>query len=416
MPITRRVIGGALAGLGDTLSSYFAKQAEDALVRRRQAATQDAITAREQENKRADLVRQLTDKVAANPTQYDTLVAGAQLDPLLKGFDFSAIKPTPSTLLAPIETLLNSAKNPTDLPADIGSAMNARGVPATSGLPLANGASFGAQADYADATPQQNDLMNLAGRRLTQLADQQSADEASKVDQAGNIAQAEAYGQGIGKSAAATDTLDQDVANAVSKATTLAPVEARAVGQKAGAEESARLAVQYNPANIQSAAKRASEIAKAEALAKGDTTRLKYIETAKENAMQLGGQLERLMNLYGLAKKGDLKAASLYSDLSANLKPTIARASGYNGRLTNMEMSIAGGAIPGLKDALLGTSDQKFRFLRGLATYGPTVAAQLPPDASIDDYMSAVKRLVDQEPPPSGKPNITSVTPIRPPQ
>src|SRR5690348_12483000 len=107
MGVTRRsVVGGVFSGLGEGLGNYFAKQSEDALLRRRQAETQQAITQREQDAKRADLIRNFTDRVAQHPDQYETLAQGARLDPMLSGYDFSALKPTPATLLKPLTELI----------------------------------------------------------------------------------------------------------------------------------------------------------------------------------------------------------------------------------------------------------------------------------------------------------------------
>lgn len=380
-------------------------------------------------------MKQLQNDLAQHPEQAPFFLESAKSNPLLAGIDLSPLASAARTMgTQQLTSGLNSAPTPEAMPADLGQALTARtGQPAES-LPTSS-----LLGPFGQEGQQENPTLNLlaqtAGSRLGQL----SQAEDDKTALLNTRKQGEAYATAAGTNAAnnenfptklgqesdlawtkvdpaaATAGAEQDARNASDlNPATVAGKKSAAAGQAgavADAEARARARVEYDPVNIANAAKRAGAIAAADAVAKGDTTRLKYIETSKENAIILAPQLSRLMTLYDKAKHGDLKAASLYSDLSNNLRPVIARATGYNGRMTNVELGIAGNAIPGLKDALLGTADSKFKFIRGLATYGPSVASQLPPDASIEEYMTTIQRMVDQEPPPAGSGATGTVKP-----
>lgn len=440
MPIQRRnLLGGVLLGLGAGAENYTARD-----IKRRSVQDQQQF---ELQKLQLGEVEKLQNNLATHPEQVPFFLEAAKANPLLAGLDLSPLKGAARTMgTQSLTSSLNTAASPEAMPADLGTALASRsGQPAPS-LPTSSLlGQFGQEAQQED--PTMNTLAQTAGARLGQLGKA----EDDKTTLLNTRKQGEAYATGVGTNAAKNENFPIELQNKLAELQQTGPVEAtnaglttgaqkraglapdivqgeadaaatktgaekraglapdivtaetRAAGAKAGAERGAVLSQDYNPVNIANAAKLAGEKAKAEAVAKGDTGKLKYIETAKENGVILGAQLQRLMNLYDQARKGDVKAMSLYSDLSNNLRPTIARASGYNGRMTNAELGIAGSAIPGVKDALLGTADQKFKYIKGLATYGPTVAAQLPADASIDEYMSTVQRLVDQEPPPSGK-------------
>lgn len=416
MPIQRRQLWGALAqGLGAGLEGYGEIQARREAEQRRQ----------DFELKKMQLgeIEKLQNNLSSHPDQVQFFLQAAKANPLLSRLDLSPYQGAAKTMgLQQLGHSLNTAASPDAIPADIGAEASMRTGSPMPSVPLSNASDFGAQADYQDAPPELNTLLNLASGRKGQLTQARE----DKVGEIGRTKFAEAQGAKAGSLSAENANFPTHLQQVADELYTKGPIEAdnagqktgaekraalapdivqgegRAAGVKASAEKRAQLAAEYDPKMIAGAATRAGEIAKAEAVAKGDTQRLKFIESAKENGVMLGAQLSRLVNLYDAAKGGDLKAASLYSDLSKNLQPVIARASGYNGRMTITEMNIAGGAIPGLKDAILGTADKKFAYIKGLAVYGPKVAAMLPPDASIEEYLDTVKRLVDAEPPPSG--------------
>lgn len=444
MPIQRRnLLGGILLGLGAGAENYTARD-----IKRRSVQDQQQF---ELQKLQLGEVEKLQNNLASHPEQVPFFLEAAKANPLLAGLDLSPLKGAARTMgTQSLTSSLNTAASPEAMPADLGTALASRtGQPASS-LPTSSLlGQFGQEAQQED--PTLNTLAQTAGARLSQLGKA----EDDKTTLLNTRKQGEAYATATGTNTATNENFPIELKNKLAELSATGPVvaanaglttgatkraelapdivqgeadaaaaktgaekraglapdivrgEAGAAGAKAGAERAAVLAQDYNPQNIANAAKLAGEKAKAEAVAKGDTTRLKYIETAKENAIILAPQLARLTNLWTQATAGPIggrmQAAKLYSDLSNNLRPVIARATGYNGRMTNIELQIAGNAIPGISDYALGTSDQKFKFIRGLATYGPTVAGQLPPEASIEEYMSTIKNLVDQEPAPSGQ-------------
>lgn len=452
MGITRRSLFGAgLAGVGAALENYSAMG-----IKRRQLTDQRNFDLWKQANQqqfdlekmRLGELKDLQGNLIAHPDQAPFIIQAAGGNPMLSGVDLSPFKQAAAGMgQQQLTSALNTASSPEAMPADLGAALSARTGQTEPSFSLSNlppdASMFGAQADYPNLPPELNTLANTAAGRLGQLrqaeedktnllntreqgkatatavgtelgnhqvADLKTADEVQNINDTSEP-KANAAGLLTGAQIDAGLTPERTAGEAKKagdiERAKLAPdivtAQGRAAGVKADAEARARLRAEYDPQNIAGAADRAAAIAKASAAQSGDKDRMKRIDVAKENGVLIGAQLQRLMNLYDQAAKGDVQAMSLYSDLSNNLRPVIARASGYNGRMTNLEMGIAGGAIPGLKDWAIGTAPQKFKFIRGLATYGPTIASQLPPDASIEEYMGAIQRLIDQEPAPSGK-------------
>lgn len=225
MGIRRRGFGAGLAGLGEGLSLL----AQDR-VRKRQLEDQQAFEI--QKLKLGELGK-LQDTLAQHPDQVPFTLDSAAANPLLQGMDLSPYRhAAQSQGIRSLSNLVNTAKSPDDLPADLGAALTARtGATYPSAQP-GNAADFGAQADYPDLPPELNAILNLASARRGQLTEKKATD----LEDVGRKKFAETYAGKSAEGSAAHDYAPTAMADKVAEETALGPVQATNAGLKTGAE------------------------------------------------------------------------------------------------------------------------------------------------------------------------------------
>lgn len=225
----RQLIGGLLQGAGSGISDLASL-----MYRQQQQQQQQAF---ELQKLRYGGIRDLRDKIAADPSKFDLYKQGAENDPLLRGFDASSLRPSNEVLLRGLSEKLNTAGSPEAIPADIGAAASSLGAKLPS-VPLGNAAQFGAQSDYADAPPELQKLLGIATSRLGQLneAKQGNIDDLQAKEYAKN------FGGASGTNAATNANAPNARANKVADLQATGPVEAANAGLTTGAQKRAGLA------------------------------------------------------------------------------------------------------------------------------------------------------------------------------
>jgi hypothetical protein len=444
MPITGRSLAGAgLQGLGEGLQQWSAQT-----IKRKQIQDEWAFELYKQQL--AEQAKQQDAQTAASQKWIEGLMThpentAAQLDlapvvmPNLKPDDLASLRQFGQNYGAQqFISRMNTLAKPEDAPADIGIAMSrATGRDYQTPPPAIDATQFGGEAPDL-GSPELMQAINAQKARIAQL-DQAEKD---KVAQAGAMKRAEAYGTGMGAGAAKSELTPQEIidenaktageagpkadaagllthaqevaklapdviAGGAAKVTadklagltpTVIAAEGNLAGTKKRAEDSAAAAVKYDPANMANEVSLAVDKAQALAKAKGDTARQKYITDAQVGVLRLAPQLAVAKDLYDRAIKGDYQAAKLYHDKVASLAAPIAMATGYTGRMNVLEMQNVSALLPSLAaDTVLGTADEKWKNLEATMRYGPLVASQLPPDATVTDALAAVQGLVDRE-------------------
>jgi len=434
MPITGRGLAGSgLMGAGEALQQYAAQG-----IQRRQLADQRAFELyklqQQEDAKRQDA------QAAAQDTLIKSLLehpenAGAmlQMAPYMRGLQGVNLTPLQQAVATQgaeqVTQRMNTLAKPDDAPADLGVTLSRATGRDYGSLPLQPALDlqrFGGEQPDRPIAPELQTVLTTALTRTAQLRQAQQDEIARK----GQEKQVEAYSTKTGEAQGAYDTrqLSADTDAAIERAKIMAGLtpevtgakadqaqqvatatalgqttpaviagQARLAGAKRAAEEQAAAGVKYDPANMTREIQLARDKAQADADVKRDAATQASIDQTADAGKQLVMQLVPLQDLYARAMKGDARAWSQYRDLSGQLAPLIAKASGYHGSAGTAELETVSSAIPGTSDYLFGTADAKWNYLRGLATTGPILNAQLPKDASVQDYMTAVQRLVDAQ-------------------
>ncbi len=429
---------GGFGDLADYIAGIAKMYGENALLKDRQRTEQENVLQRW----RAEQAPELLKYMSAHPESADDI---AHLSKQL-GLDLDFARPSDSQLTAPLAGKISGATKPIDVP-DVNqiitslnslhrpslttpgygvgdfNAPSLEGEPSTPPMnvqghaptPVPDSAVGMAPLPSTKFGPVQSpaiaQLEALANNQRTKIAAQEQHDLSLEGQKAETISQGSAQGQLNVHGTPAYQTAVRGEAQARTLGENSPEVGAAKVAneklmtpvlaQRAGAEENARqvaeYAVKYDPANVAKEVDLAAKKAAATLDAGVLKQRAKNIETAKMNAVPLAAQLKTLSALYARAVAGDLSAVMAYHDMAQNLRPTIARATGYSGRITNAEMNIAGNMIPSIVlDNLSGNALLKFKTLEGLARYGPEVAASVTPDAPVESYLNEVSRVVNQ--------------------
>lgn len=173
--------------------------------------------------------------------------------------------------------------------------------------------------------------------------------------------------------------------------------EASAAGAKARAVAAAQ--APYEKDLIRTRAKADSDNAYNDALARakaqGDVKKIAALDEARKNAAVVAGTATKLQQLWDRAvatkAPSDIQA---YAGAAQNLRPMVARATGYTGRISNVELGIAGGLIPSFSSYLTGSAEKQFQLLENIGTLAPQLLEQLPPDPTTP--LSAYMEIADQ--------------------
>lgn len=265
MSVTRRSVGGAgLYGLGSALAGL----GELRIKRRAMAEQASAEHDQKMQDKLFQTYLDLSQKVAADPTQYATL------QPVAQALGIPLAKPADAQMLKPLTAQINTAKSPLDLPSDVGAAaesMGVRPIPAADPMTGAGSQFADPSAPFASTAdmnkPAVADLIQLADRRKQGI---QSEDQ-RQVDLAGQKAKATGYGSASGTNEANNEnfdsTLDQErqkgeqsILLELDKARRMVPIAAQQAGAVAGATARANLA----PDIVTGEANKAGQIATAQ--------------------------------------------------------------------------------------------------------------------------------------------------------